>query len=284
MEDSGGYATLAENDFDVLQRRLDVLPDGAANVIFTVRSKVDGGVFTGSQSQKQALVDAAARRGCAIVDVEALHDTFEVPRHGGAEARGRSSSAPWSLGPKVLLSSHTDDFVALKMAFLSKRCTYRTQMWAYKIVTAARNKALVEEFVAKELTDFPTCVIYRDDAMSRVSNRFLTPVCAPGKAVFPGQLDLHQVRQGRKLLNVTGVDRLEFLLAGNPIYKSTGPLMHNAWFAARADKVAQIGATTTYCRLMTSRWSWRACVTTTTLAACPSLCRSKSKWASFVMK
>ena len=63
-----------------------------------------------------------------------------------------------------------------------------------------------------------------------------SPGMAPGKAVFPGQLDLHQVRQGRKLLNVTGVDRLEFLLAGNPIYKSTGPLMHNAWFAARADK------------------------------------------------
>ena len=42
-----------------------MLPDGVANVIFTVRSKVDGGVFTGSQSEKQALVNAAARRGCA---------------------------------------------------------------------------------------------------------------------------------------------------------------------------------------------------------------------------
>ena len=96
----------------------------------------------------------------ALIDVEALHDSFEVPRHGGAEARGRSSSAPWSLGPKVLLSSHTDDFVALKMAFLSKRCTYRTQMWVQDCNRRAK-QGTVEELVAKELTDTYLCHLSR---------------------------------------------------------------------------------------------------------------------------
>ncbi|CAD7935714.1 unnamed protein product [Amoebophrya sp. A120] len=204
-------------------------------LIFTLRSTGEGGKFANTSAstarEKARIYRAAARQGTAVFDVEVVTDAGLLPSDFLPTPAGSPA------GQKVVLSAHSDDYPLIKTALLKKRAEFGcARILAYKIVSVAKNRPLLEEFVAKELGEdgVPVILIYRDDAASRVWNKFLTPVCLT-KPVFPGQLSLTELEAGRQLFFGTtrpGGSSLvnHFYLVGNPIYKSKSPLWHNYWF------------------------------------------------------
>eukprot|EP00392_Amoebophrya_sp_AT5.2_P006758 g6770.t1 len=215
--------------------------NGIFDIIFTLRSVPEGGKFDPKKvTEKATLYREAARRGVSVFDVEVTQDHDLKP--GDFLSSSTSSAVGASLtsfatAQKVILSAHSDDFPTVKTALLKKRAEFGSEkVLAYKIVTHSANKSLFEEFTKMELADhLPVILIYKDDPTSRLYNRFLTPVCAGEKPVFPGQLSESQIDEGRTLLNLQQYCAHRFYLVGHPIYKSKSPLWHNWWFRNEGD-------------------------------------------------
>ncbi len=200
-------------------------------VIFTLRSVAEGGRFSGTQDEKRMLYEQALARGVPLFDIEAFTDEFPLEAPGGNAVhdlyRSATTTSPHVAQKRnVILSVHSDDFPRMKMALLKKRLFYG--VFCYKIVTSKSLAPLVEEFVAQEL-DRPCILIYRDDPHSRLKNPVLTPVCE-NQPVFPGQLSLSEVLQGRQVMKINERGGRMFFLLGSPVLKSAGPQWHNAWW------------------------------------------------------
>lgn len=185
---------------------------GFYRLIFTLRSTSEGGKFSGSPESRQNFFREASLLGVPLIDLEAETDenvVFPTPTQ------------------KVVLSSHSDDFPSLKMAMCKTKP--RFNVFCGKIVTVSSNAELITEFTCQEFKALPTISIFKDDPSSRLKNRYLTPCCLPGMSAFPGQLSLHDILQGRQLLNLSAKTK-KYFLVGDPVFKSRGPLWHNFWF------------------------------------------------------
>ncbi|KAG9967787.1 AROM pentafunctional protein, ARO1, partial [Aureobasidium melanogenum] len=67
--------------------------------------------------------------------------------------------------------------------------------------------------------------------LSRITNRFMTPVSSPALPVVaaPGQLSAADIRRGLSLIGE--IEPKKFYLFGSPISQSRSPALHNALFA-----------------------------------------------------
>jgi pentafunctional AROM polypeptide len=196
-----------------LLRRKTALP-----IIFTVRSKGQGGGFTGSVQQMFDLLQLAVRIGCEFIDMEVAWDSI----HKNHLLKNK--------GVSKIIGSHHDfstDFSitdsSLKQLF--NKCLFNDKIDVLKVVVMARRvddcytmqhvlKHLEEQRAKSEMKNVIGLIgLCAGDSgkLSRVMNRFMTPVTHPAlpfKAA-PGQLSVEEILLLRKQLGIEfkGTDR-----------------------------------------------------------------------------
>ncbi|KAE9312852.1 Pentafunctional AROM polypeptide [Phytophthora fragariae] len=211
-----------------LLRSLSTLP-----IIFTVRSKGQGGAFPDGAEHEQKmfeLLQLGVRLGCEFVDMETCWS--RKAREQLVAHRHRSA---------IISSFHAvqkpTSEAETKLIFHD--CYSHGKVQIVKVVVKAYSPqdALMVDRVAKDFASawqqqMPIISLCTTEAgkLTRVLNRTLTPVTHPllPAAAAPGQLSIEEIMTLRKQLGL--FPAREFFLFGSPIQKSPSPAMHNAGF------------------------------------------------------
>jgi len=167
-------------------------------IIFTVRSKDQGGKFNGSESEMMSLLEVGLRANCEFIDVEACWSRQEISKI--IKKKGNS---------KIIASQHafnqTPTFHNLQNLFES--CLNVEGADVIKVVGFA--KEFKEVFILQQVvsglsTKLPVIALLAGDKgrLSRVINKFMTPVTHPllPNAAAPGQLSVIQILKLRDLI------------------------------------------------------------------------------------
>lgn len=198
-------------------------------IIFTVRSKGQGGRFTYTDEKELLpLYKAAMRVGVEYIDLEMALSTKTL------DAISRIK------GATRVIASHHDPSGSLSW----KNGGWQT--WFNKALQYGHVIKLIG--VAKTMDDNFACINFRQrmvaahnkpiitlnmgtlGQLSRILNPFLTPVSHPAlpfKAA-PGQLSAAEIRAGLALIGE--LDAKQFYLFGKPISASRSPTLHNSLF------------------------------------------------------
>lgn len=210
-------------------RRMSTLP-----IIWTVRSKGQGGAFEGSEEEMVALLQLGVRLGCEFVDVEGCWST-----------KAKAAILDDKRGARIITSYHdfTDKYYTaadLAKVFSGLHCGGKADVVKVAIKTPKPSSITEMDFAimtfreANPSTPAVGLCMGAAGKLSRVSNKFLTfsthPLL-PGKAA-PGQLTAEEIRRLKIDLGMLPPDR-KFFLFGSPIAKSASPAMHNAAFKAQ---------------------------------------------------
>ena len=224
---------LGDRSHDALREQYAVLRRAASlPVIWTVRSKGQGGAFAGSEGEMFALLARGRRLGAEFVDVEGCWSAGA--RMGFVKAKGlcRVIASYHDFSDRyydaseisrILVSlRHSGHADVVKMAVRTSRPSQVTDM-------AYATSKYMDEFRQPAVG----LCMGAEGRLSRVANPFLTfsthPLL-PGAAA-PGQLTCEEVRRLRQELALVPAQR-SFFLFGSPIAKSASPAMHNAAFQA----------------------------------------------------
>ncbi|HSC29563.1 MAG TPA: type I 3-dehydroquinate dehydratase [Vicinamibacterales bacterium] len=220
---------------DVVELRLDGVdrPDPAAAiagrtrpVIVTCRPQWEGGWFRGSEDERQRLLEAAATSGAEFIDVEASAS------FAGDLIRSRG-------GRGTVLSMHTfgpapsdiaDRYQALKsrgaeVVKLAVEVSALSDTLPLFELGAAAGRETGEPghvLVAMGPAGVPTRI-----CAARLGNRWTYA----GAGIAPGQIAPARLLREFRFRRVQP-DAALYGVAGNPIYGSLSPAMHNAGFAA----------------------------------------------------
>lgn len=192
-------------------------------VIFTVRSRSQGGAFVGHEEDAVRLMCLAGRLAVEFIDFET---TWSREAYSQVRSAARRSS---------IIASHHDP--AGTHPWSSPFWLERYQLAAelgniVKLVGVARtlddNLALEQFRLGKE--KLIAINMGGPGALSRMLNPFLTPVAHGSMArAAPGQLTLREINAGRTQIGATPA--LHYHLFGTPIAHSRSPALHNAGFA-----------------------------------------------------
>ncbi|KAI0137547.1 EPSP synthase-domain-containing protein [Xylariales sp. AK1849] len=198
-------------------------------IVFTLRSKEQGGRFTyESEAELLPLYRTAVRMGVEYIDLEMAlsSETLDII----SQSKGFSR----------IIASHHDP---------SGKLSWRNGGWQTWYNKALQYGDVIKLIgMAETMDDNFACKNFRDrmvaghnkpmialnmgsvGKLSRVLNRFLTPVSHPDlpfKAA-PGQLSAAEIRAGLALLGE--IETKKFYLFGKPISASRSPALHNALF------------------------------------------------------
>ncbi|KAG5461229.1 MAG: type I 3-dehydroquinase-domain-containing protein, partial [Olpidium bornovanus] len=212
----------------VLRRHSD-LP-----IIFTVRTKAQGGRFPDDrQREHAALLEKGLEWGCEYVDAEITLPDGALRRL--SERRGNA---------RIIASWHDLAGVARRSGEVVKRAakfgdivkmvgTVRTLVDNFPVRESAREEGgAVESFMEGK----PAIVINMgaEGQLSRCLNRFLTPATHPAlpTKAAPGQLSVAEINTARHLIGL--LPARKYFLFGCPIAQSPSPALHNAGFRALA--------------------------------------------------
>ncbi|KAG0144655.1 hypothetical protein CROQUDRAFT_46993 [Cronartium quercuum f. sp. fusiforme G11] len=220
-------------------RRLTTLP-----IIFTVRTKGQGGMFPSQGAEKEyfELLQLGLRTGCEYVDVELGHSLEETRK------------LQKSKGHSILIGSYHDFAGKLKWDSDEMELKYQAiRQYAdiVKLVTVAHtledNLVLLNFRASHPSPPLITINMARAGQMSRILSPVLSPLThslLPGPPAAPGQLSYAQIQQTLDLLGQHPPQK--FWLFGKPIGHSRSPLMHNTSFVALG-----LGSSHTYSPLET---------------------------------
>jgi len=200
-------------------------------IIFTIRSKTEGGAFTGTQEQYLKLNELAMRAGCPWIDFEAGRSSaalLALADEAGTTLKCRLIGSNHVLGP---MPSRTEVGKALK------RCELGGRADLAKFVGVAREpRDALHVHAAAEAANLSVphiaLAMGAPGQMSRVLNVLYTPVNHPllPAAAAPGQMPASQILAARKAYGYLPVRT--WSIFGNPTKFSPSPAMHNAAFAA----------------------------------------------------
>ncbi len=198
-------------------------------IVFTIRTKAQGGYFPDDSAEAYERLLALGRRAaCEYLDIEV--DMPDSVLSNAADRRGNST----------LIGSWHD--WSGEFAWNSQKVTQKFAACAavgdvIKLVGTARapsdNTALAQ-FVERmaDKTDKPILAINMGQAgqVTRVLNPILTPITHPAlpTAAAPGQMSAVQINQARHLLGI--LPAKQFYLFGTPISASLSPIIHNTGF------------------------------------------------------
>lgn len=217
----------AVRDADLVEVRLDAVdqPDGAGAVegatrpvIVTVRLPQDGGWWTGSEEDRQRILEAAARAGAAYVDLE--RTTSWRPTLDGTVTRLIVSDHSME-GMPADLEARMDAIRAESPAIakIAARVSSVDDLMRLHALgrTGRGNDVIIGMGEAGHLTRllpsrFQSCWTY-------------------GGSTAPGQIATARLAHLYRVRTVHAGTRL-FGVAGAPIAHSASPAMHNAAFAA----------------------------------------------------
>jgi pentafunctional AROM polypeptide len=242
---------------DAVELRADLLVDGSSSnglptpefltqqiallrastslpLIFTLRTVSQGGHFPDEDIQgAKDLYTVATRMGFEFIDVELSSDP-ELKKF--ILDRRRSS---------VIIASHHDPKGELSWAdsgadWIPHYDAAREYGDIVKLIGTARSTIDNDDlknfkrWAAEERADVPVIAMNMGDLgkMSRVTNRFMTPVSHPSLpfVAAPGQISAADIR---KVLSLVGeISPKVFCLFGKPIQQSRSPALHNALFKA----------------------------------------------------
>jgi pentafunctional AROM polypeptide len=201
-------------------------------IIFTVRSKAQGGRFEGAEDEYFALLGVGVRAGCDFVDLESQWTEGS-----------RLSFLSMRMGSRVIGSAHHQRPCRSASEFESicSQCWYGGAVDIVKVVFAA--EGLEDCFLVHSARlsiaragaiKAPVIALCMGDAgrLSRVLNTFMSPVThelLPSVAA-PGQMSAAEIIAARMLLHV--LPQRIFYIFGSPVGLSPSPLLHNAGFTA----------------------------------------------------
>jgi len=199
-------------------------------IIFTVRSKAQGGSFGGSADEYWALCRMALRAGVEWLDIEADRN--------GDQLRATCAAAVGS-GTRIIGSHHvlsgTPPHAELQR--LLRTCELGGLASLAKLVTSAKqpSHALdvhIAAADAKLSVPYIALAMGAQGCMSRVLNTIFTPVTHPllKNVAAPGQLSVTQLLEARRTFGY--LPSRAFYIFGSPTQHSPSPAMHNAGFAA----------------------------------------------------
>lgn len=206
-------------------RRVTGLP-----IVFTVRTKAQGGAFPDDKSKEALeLLKAGLRLGVEYLDVE-----ISLPEKSVRELVARKGSSQiiaswhdWSgnmkwngmlVKEKYDIASGLGDIVKI----VGKANGLQDNFALYDFATAVGRQPGAKPFIAINMGG--------DGQMSRILNATFTPVShplLPNKAA-PGQLSFRQIQQALHLLGLFPAKK--FYLFGTPISHSMSPALHNTGF------------------------------------------------------
>lgn len=208
-------------------------------IIFTLRSKTQGGNFNGTEKEYFDILEIGKRSGCEFLDIEVCWSKESIDQF---------LSSFYQFSPIIISSFHdyqtfpiTESLV--KNSFLKalnqipKAEILKVVLKAQKIedvlilrhaISSFESSLASEQFKTKKL--IAICA-GNNGKLSRVLNSILTPVTHPKLIVpaAPGQLSVHDILQLRTNLGVNS-HSLKFYLFGTSITHSLSPLIHNAGF------------------------------------------------------
>lgn len=202
-------------------RKFTALP-----IVFTVRTKSEGGFFPESAEQEYFdLLRSALRWGCEYVDLEVGRSAD--PIRGLLHAKGdtlivaskhdQTGRFKWDGGEAMAAfdeGSRIGDIV--KIVGKATTMADNFAMMAFR-AALPRSKPLISLNMGPE------------GKLSRMLNPVFSPVTHPAlPAAAPGQLTFAQIQKGLELLGL--LSPKQFYLFGNPIQQSKSPLIHNTAF------------------------------------------------------
>eukprot|EP01135_Chromosphaera_perkinsii_P007194 Nk52_evm2s745 gene=Nk52_evmTU2s745 len=195
-------------------------------IIFTVRSRGQGGKFPDEPEKMFSLLELGARLGCEYVDMES-HWPVEYSSRLLATKKGSKIIASYHAPPNNCSIGDLRGWFDV--------CQFGGRADIVKIV--GRSKDLGDnyqlQYMIREVgLDKPLIAISMGPkgTLSRALNTFMTPVThekMPFKAA-PGQLTIKEIHDFRQLLGLLPPQK--FCLFGSPIAHSPSPVMHNAGF------------------------------------------------------
>ncbi|PVZ99554.1 hypothetical protein BB558_004488 [Smittium angustum] len=225
----------AEFEFYVLEqlsalRRRTKLP-----IIYTVRSKSQGGAFPNLLDRIETLLRRGIEWGCEYVDVEMSRDEYIISRVSKYKQRSL-----------IIASYH--DTKGLEIRWDYNDPTLPSTRYLEQALRYGDVAKLIS--VALEWNDNLRCFLFarrhRSDSkipliainmgytgqFTRVMNSYMTPVTHPSltTAAAPGQLSVVQIHQSLSTLGA--IPPRNFFLFGEPISASPSPDMHNSAFMA----------------------------------------------------
>jgi len=204
-----------------LLRRASSLP-----VVFTVRSKDQGGAFDGPSDKAAELMEIGLLAACEFVDVEAVLMDSPVVQ--------QLLNRKWV---SLLIGSHHD---MKRMPPLDeceewlKRCILGGRAAVAKLVvgsTSAQDCVALHNAVAALKLPIPLIAINAGfkGGLSRMLNRVFSPVTHPCLAVAaPGQLTAKQIMEARIKFGIS--ESRSFYIFGSPVKASPSPCIHNTGF------------------------------------------------------
>jgi len=195
-------------------------------LVVTVRTRDDGGTFTGSTDEKRAILRTALDAGAAFVDVEWDGPLAEFA-HGPDAAR-------------VILSHHgaTCDAAALAALLAAMRGTRAARL---KIVPRARRLdelGALKALLARERSEAQPLAAFALGAAGTVSRvlalawgSWATYGAAAGRETAEGQLSTAELLGVYRVASISGTTR-RFGIAGSPVRRSLSPALHAAAYRA----------------------------------------------------
>jgi 3-dehydroquinate dehydratase/shikimate dehydrogenase len=239
-------AARVQADHPFLELRLDSLPDPQllppllapllehhpdAKLIATCRRAEAGGGFAGSVAEELAILEAAARAGCSIVDLALesaeimLIEQHRLFREALAEA-----------GAALLLSYH--DYRQTRDLALTFERLSRFQPDIAKLVSTANtlsdNLGILELLSARHKLPLVAIAMGEAGIVSRVLGPragalFTFAAADTGVETAPGQPTVAAMRDLYRVGEITPSTRV-YGVAGQPIAHSLSPLLHNTGF------------------------------------------------------
>ncbi|KAI6776933.1 hypothetical protein HG530_000878 [Fusarium avenaceum] len=221
---------LKDRSIDSVTRQISTLRASAQKpIVFTLRTESQGGKFPDeSYEEGLELYLLATRMGLEYIDVEmTLPDNIIQTV---TESRGHSCIIASHHDPKGTMSWKNASWIQ----YYNRALQYGNIIKLVGIARTPEDNFDLARFKARmqQAQKTPMIVMNMGKAgkLSRVLNRFLTPVSHPAlpfKAA-PGQMSAAEIRRGLALLG--DLDPYNFYLFGKPIAASRSPALHNTLF------------------------------------------------------
>ncbi|KAF4972785.1 hypothetical protein FSARC_685 [Fusarium sarcochroum] len=221
---------LKDRSVDSVTRQISTLRAAAKKpIVFTLRTESQGGKFPDEAYEEGLeLYRLALRMGLEYIDVEMTLPDDIVQTV--TESRGYSRIIASHHDPKGTMSWKNASWIQ----FYNRALQYGDIIKLVGIARTPEDNFDLAKFKARmqEAQKTPMIAMNMGKAgkLSRVLNRFLTPVSHPAlpfKAA-PGQMSAAEIRRGLALLG--DLDPYNFYLFGKPIAASRSPALHNTLF------------------------------------------------------
>jgi pentafunctional AROM polypeptide len=206
-------------------------------IIFTVRSRSQGGGFPNDEAKLFALLDLGRRMAVEYVDLEThwRYHTLQtflakdrvskiIASHHCPQDNGGTTNELRALFHRVALAGHAD-IVKVVVSAQSQHDAVRILQ-----VGHAEQAKLPVNIVSGERPDIIVLAMSAQGQVSRVLNQVMSPVThplLPAKAA-PGQMSVAEIQAARQALGL--LKHKQYCIFGSPVSLSPSPTLHNTAF------------------------------------------------------